>query len=118
MPRLIGPDELRQAIAALRLDVPVYYGQQANDGQITLYLYGGPVVVWIPTGLRPAMSTDMDVAAPTTRDAAGPKPPELHETNRLHSGGQPAASGLRARKARARPSDPSHSPDPLSKESP
>jgi len=74
MPRLIGPDEIAQAIAALRLDVPVYYGLQDDDGQITLHLYGGPVVVWIPTGLRPAMSTDMDMAAPTTRDAAGPKP--------------------------------------------
>jgi len=82
MPRLIGPDEIAQAVAALRLDVPVYYGLQADDGRITLHLYGGPVVVWIPplasegkpAGLRPAMSTDMDVAAPTTKDAAGRQP--------------------------------------------
>jgi len=90
MPRLIGPDEIAQAIAALRLDVPVFYGLQADDGQITLYLYGGPVVVWIPTGLRPAtsMSTDMDAAAPTTRHAAGPT--------------RPAASGARKQAARVR----------------
>ncbi|MCJ7737452.1 MAG: hypothetical protein MUQ10_09085, partial [Anaerolineae bacterium] len=45
-------DLIKEAIAGLKLDVPIYHTVE-NDGVLLLYLYGGRVARWPPDEMAP-----------------------------------------------------------------